>query len=87
MYKSCNFCKQNLQEVPIIVISIFCLHPSLKVELCPSKKKCVICFIECLLKMMKIAVYFILKVRFILKIFKILSWLFGHVEKTAWLEK
>ena len=25
--------------------------------------------------------YFILKARFVLKIFKILSWIFGHVEK------
>ena len=31
--------------------------------------------------MMKNAFYFILKAFFILKIFKFLSWLFGHVEK------
>ena len=30
---------------------------------------------------MKNAFYFILKAIFILKIFKCLSWLFGHVEK------
>ena len=35
---------------------------------------------------MKNAFCFILKAPFILKIFKFLSWLFGHVEKTAWLE-
>ena len=29
---------------------------------------------------------FILKALFVLKILKFLSWLFGHVEKTAWLE-
>ena len=29
--------------------------------------------------------YFILKALYILKIFKFLSWLFGHVEKMAWL--
>ena len=51
-----------------------------------SKKNCVICFIESLLKMMKNAFYFILKALFVLKIFKFLSWLFGHVGKTAWLE-
>ena len=34
----------------------------------------------------KNAFYFILKALFVLKIFKFLSWLFGHVEKTAWLE-
>ena len=31
--------------------------------------------------------YFILKARFVFKIFKFLFWLFGHVEKTAWLER
>ena len=30
--------------------------------------------------------YFILKVLFVFKIFKFLSWLFGHVAKTAWSE-
>ena len=37
--------------------------------------------------MMKNAFYFILKAVFVLKIFKFLSSLFGHIEKTAWLEK
>ena len=45
--------------------------------------KKIICFIESLLKMMKYAFYFILKALFFLKIFKFLSRLFGHVEKTA----
>ena len=36
-----------------------------------SPKQCVICFIESLLKMMKIAFYFILKALFVLKILKI----------------
>ena len=39
------------------------------------------------LKMMKNAFYFTLKSHFVLKIFKYLSWVFGHVEKTAWLER
>ena len=39
------------------------------------------------LKMMKNAFYFTLKALFVLKIFKFLSWLFGHVEKTAQLER
>ena len=30
---------------------------------------------------------FILKTYFVLKLFKYLSWVFGHVEKTAWLER
>ena len=37
--------------------------------------------------MMKNVFYFILKPFFVLKIFKFLPWLFGHVEKTTWLEK
>ena len=37
--------------------------------------------------LMKIAFYFILKALSVLKIFKFLSWVFGHVEKTAWLER
>ena len=32
-------------------------------------------------KMMKIAFYFILKAFLVLKIFKIFSWIFGHVKK------
>ena len=60
---------------------------TLKVGLSPSKKVSVICFIENPLKMMKDAFYFIVKALFILKIFKFSSWLFGHVEKPAWLER
>ena len=55
----------------------------LKVGFSPSKKFCVICLIESSLKMMKNAFYFILKALFVLKIFKFLSRLFGHVVKTA----
>ena len=55
----------------------------LKVGLSPSKKMCVICFIESPLKMMKNAFYFVSKALFVLKIFTFLSQLFGHVEKTA----
>ena len=39
------------------------------------------------LKMVKSAFYFILKALFLLKIFKFLSRLFGHAEKTARLER
>ena len=45
-----------------------------------------ICFIESPLKMMQNAFYFILKALFVLKIFKFMPSLYGHVEKTAWLE-
>ena len=48
-------------------------------------QKTVTCFIESPLKMMENAFYFTLKVLFILKIF--LSWLYGHLEKKAWLER
>ena len=36
--------------------------------------------------MIKNAFNFILKALFVLKIFKFLSWISGHVENTAWLE-
>ena len=49
------------------------LYVSLKVGLSPSKKNCVVGFIESPLKIMKNAFYFILKALFILKIFKFLS--------------
>ena len=58
-----------------------------KVGCSPSKQKRVICFIESPLKMTKNAFCFILKALFVIKIFKFLSWLFGHLEKTAWLER
>ena len=38
-------------------------------------------------KMMENAVYFILKALFHFKIFKSLSWIFGHVDKMAWLKR
>ena len=50
------------------------------------QKKC-ICFNDNPSKMMKNVFYFILKALFVLNIFKFLSWLFGHVEKTGWLER
>ena len=57
-----------------------------KIGLSPSTKICFIRFNEGLLKMMKNTFYFILKALFILEIFEVLSWLFGPVEKTVWLE-
>ena len=53
----------------------------IKVGLSPSKKICVIWFIESPLKMIKIAFYFILNALFVLKIFKFLSRLFAYLEK------
>ena len=57
-----------------------------KVELSHSKKICVICLIESPLKITKNAFYFNLKSLFVLKIFKFLSQIFGHVGKTAGFE-
>ena len=37
--------------------------------------------------MIKNGFYFPLKALFVVKIFKFLSWLFGHVEKTVRLER
>ena len=51
------------------------------------QKNCFIWFNESPSKMMKNAFYFILKALFVYKIFKFLSSLFGHCEKTAWLER
>ena len=50
------------------------------------KKFSLFASIWALIKVIKIAFYFKLKGLFVLKIFKFLSWLFGHVGKTAWLE-
>ena len=61
--------------------------PQFKIGLSPSKKMCVICLTESPLRMMKNTFYFILKALLVLKIFKFLSWLFGHVGKMAWLER
>ena len=54
-----------------------------EVGLSHYKKICVIFLIENPLKMMKNAFHFILKALFVLKIFKFLSRLFGHIGKTA----
>ena len=58
-----------------------------RVGFSPFKKTCFICFNERPLKMVRNTFYFILKAIFVLKIFKVLSWFFGHVGKTAWLER
>ena len=53
-----------------------------KVGLSSSKKSCVIYFNESPLKIMRNTFYFISKALIVLNIFKFLSWIFGHVEKT-----
>ena len=56
---------------------------SLEVGLSLSKKIVFICFDENPLKMIKNALYFILKAFFVLKILKFSPWNFGCVEETA----
>ena len=63
------------------------IGPGLKSESHFPKKTWVVYFIESPLKMMKNTSYFILKALFVLKMFKVFSWLFGHVEKMTWLER
>ena len=74
------FYDKNREKTNISSFIIF------KVGLSPSKKQFFTFFNEFSLKLMKNAFYFILKAFFVLKIFKFLPWIFGHVEKTAWLE-
>ena len=76
--------------LPLRVLNISYLKESLNFELkvgLSRSKKIGICFIESPLKVIKNTFYFILKACFVLKIFKFLLWLFGHIGKTAWLER
>ena len=52
-----------------------------------SKTNCFNWFNKSPLKMMKNAFCFFLKALFFLKMLGFLSWLFGWVEKTSWLER
>ena len=67
--------------------SIIKIFTTSQVGLSPSKKIYVIFLFESPLQMMKKASYFVLKALSVLKIFKSLSRVFGHVGKTAWLER
>ena len=53
----------------------------------PSRKICIIRFIESALMMMKDAFYLFFKARFVLKIFAFLLKIFGHAGKAAWLKR
>ena len=73
---------------PVMFLQTFKTNEEKIIEVGLSPKKhCVICFNESPSKMMRNAFYFIIKALFGLKIFKFLSWRFGHVGKTAWLER
>ena len=65
----------------VISVNIF------KVGLSSSKDNYFICFNESPLKITKNTFYFTLKARFVLQILEFLCWFFGHVEKTARLER
>ena len=60
---------------------------NVKVKLSPSKNFALFALLKDLENDLKNAFYFFLKALFVLKIFKFLSWLFGHVEKKTWLER
>ena len=76
---------QNLAESFEIMATAYGTN-FVKVGFSPFKTNC-FSFIESPLKMMKNACYSTLEVLFILKILKCLTWLSGHVEKMAWLER
>ena len=63
--------------------SVFKRTKSFKVGLLRSPQKYFICFNESPLNVLENAFYFILKALFVLIIFKLLSWLFAHADKTA----
>ena len=79
--------EEELSSSSFLVTLEYLKKDFLKVGLSPSKKNFFIRFNNSPSRMMKNAFYFILKALFFLKIFKVLSWLFGHVEKMAWLER
>ena len=77
LHWKCHFLKNSLNFTEI----------KLKVGLSPSKNFFVICFSAALLKMIKNPFYFILKALFVLKIFKLLSWLFWSHRKNGLIRK
>ena len=85
IYERTPIPKSDFNKVALQRIIIF--KSFIKVGLSPSKNFFLICFNDSPSKMMKNAFYFILKALFVLKIFKFLSWIFVHLDKTAWLER
>ena len=70
-----NMVINNIRRYYGVIMKVF------KVGLSPSKKHDFVCFNESPLKIMKNAFYFKLQTLFVLKIFKFLYWLFGHVKR------
>ena len=79
------------EEINIVIQRFWDFHDVLKhspFELDSHlPKKCFIYLNGSPSKITKNAFYFVLKALFFHRLFQILSWLFGHVEKTAWLER
>ena len=70
--------------LPILALALLLYSfGDIKVGLSPSEKKLYYLIIESPLKVMKNVFYFILKALFVLKIFKFLPRILGHVGKTA----
>ena len=67
-------------------VLIFSLRKRVLEDVLKSENSVFICFNDSPSKMKKNTFYFTLKALFVLKVFKFLSWLFGYVEKTAWLK-
>ena len=82
--KDFNRLKRNMNDGTIVFLTSLVIP--LKSD-CYLPKFFFICFNNSPSNIMKNAFYFISKALFVLKICKILSWVFKHVEKTAWLEK
>ena len=73
---------------PWIILLCFCQFWALLLRQDPHVPKKMFYIIQWKpFKMMKSALYFILKALFVFKIFKFLSWIFGYAEKTASLDR
>ena len=87
-----NVEKHNVVSTLFYVVN-FNVHIHADLTLCDKNNveltlKCLLgSFIQSPLKTVKNAFYFVLEVLFVLKIFKFFPWLFGHVGKTALLER
>ena len=64
-----------------------CTNEKLELKSDLPEKFALFASMKAFVKMAKNPFYFILKAFFVLKMFKFLSWLFSHVEKTTWLER
>ena len=91
LFRNRNWCSPKSDRWFFFSLSLsedFSIEMILKSDSQLQKKKNVLtCLIESSLKVMKNAFYLILGAFLVLNIFKFLSRLFGHIEKTAWLKR